>query len=107
MVNKTAMNISNASSEWVVVKVNPCNGEEKEQVVKPGESKKFYTNYGQIQVQLHLIQPDHSWYGTKSTRVENHKAEYEQTFCSHNNLIIKNGATGLELVQARYGTLWQ
>ena len=49
MVNKTAMNISNASSEWVVVKVNPCNGEEKEQVVKPGESKKFNTTYEQIE----------------------------------------------------------
>ena len=107
MVNNAAMNISNASSEWVVAKVIPSNGEETEQMVKPGESKKFYTNYGQIEVHLHLIKPDHSWYGTKSTRVDNHKAEYEQTLCSHNNLIIKNGKTGLELVQARYGTLWQ
>ena len=107
MVNKTAMNISNASSEWVVAKVIPSNGKATEQMVKPGESKKFCTDYGQIKVQLHLIRPDHSWYGTKSTRIESHKAEYEQTLCSYNNLIIRNGMTGLELVQARDGTLWQ
>ena len=98
MVNKTAMNISNASSEWVVVKVNPSIGEATKQVVKPGESKKFYSNHGQFQFQLHLI---------NSTRVENHKGEYEQNFCSYNNYIIKNGARGLELVPARPGTLWQ
>ena len=107
MVSKTAVNISNASSEWVVVKVKPTKGEAAEQVVKPGESKKFYTNYGKIQVQLHLIKPDHSWNASISTPVENHKGEYEQIFCSHNNYIIKNGATGLELVPARPGTLWQ
>ena len=107
MVNKTAMNISNASYEWVVVKVNPSKGEATEKLVKPGESKKFYTSHGQIQVQLHLIKPDHSRYASRSTRVENHKGEYEQNFCSHNNYIIKNGTTGLEFVPARPGTLWQ
>ena len=107
MVNNTTMNISNASSEWVVAKVIPSNEKATEQMVKSGESKKFYTNYGQIKVKLHLIKPDHSWYGTKSTQIECHKAEYEQTLCSRNNLIIRNGMTGLELVQARDGTLWQ
>ena len=107
MVNKTAMNISNSSFEWVVVKVNPSKEEATGHVVKPGESKKFHTNYGKIQVQLHLIKPDHSWNASTSTPVENHKSEYEHNFCSHNNYIIKNGATGLELVPARPGTLWQ
>merc|ERR1712126_362251 len=107
MVIKTATNISNASSECVVVEVNPSNEEAAKQIVKPGESKKFYTNYGQIQVKLHLIQPDHYWYGSKSTRVEKYKGKYEENFCSHNNYIIKDGKTGLEIVQARHGTLWQ
>ena len=102
MDNKTATNIRNTFSEWVFVKVSSSNGEVLEQMVKPGESKKFNTNYGQVQFQLSFLQKDESRFGYKSSWV---KSDYFYTINigSHNKYIIKKGETGLELLKEDVG----
>ena len=111
MVNNHTTSISNASSDRVSVKITPSKKETVEFMVKPGESKKVSTNYGELNVKLSLLNPDNTWYGSRSTQVESHNAPYEQNICCHNSYIIKeenrSGKIALKLVEARYGTLWQ
>ena len=80
-------------------------------MVKPGESKKVSTNYGELNVKLSLPNPDNTWFGSRSTQVESHNAPYEQNLGCHKSYIIKEENQGrkvaLKLVEARYGTLWQ
>ena len=102
MNNRTSTNISNAFSESVFVKVSSSDGEVLEQMVKPGDSKEFNTNYGQVQFQLSFLKKDESRFGYKSTRV---KSDYFYTINigSHNKYIIKKGETGLELLKEDVG----
>ena len=111
MVNNHSTSISNASSDRVWVKITPSKKETAEFIVKPGESKKVSTNYGELNVKLSLFNPDNTWFGSRSTQVESHNAPYEQNVCCQNSYIIKeenqDGKIALKLVEARYGTLWQ
>ena len=105
MENKTATIISNAFSEWVFVKVSSSNGEVLEQMVKPGESKKINTNYGQMKFQLSFIEKDDSRFGYKSTRVKTHNF-HSINIGDHNTnyyYVIQKGEEGLELLRQDVG----